>query len=702
MATFSINLRDGSVEKPQEVIVGIDLGTTNSLVAYLRNGQPVCVSGADGQPTLVPSVVHFAADGSILVGDAAKEKLITDPAHTIYSVKRLMGKSYRDVAGIEGFFGYQILDDDTDALVKIRVRDRFYTPIELSALILRELKTRVETELNTPVTRAVITVPAYFNDNQRQATRDAGKLAGLDVLRIINEPTAAALAYSPPQAPPPPPHEGGGLTHLAAQESKEDISLTPPLRGGQGGAEDISLTTTLPEEAPHPPPREGGGLTHLAAQESKEGISLTPPLRGGQGGAEGAIVAVYDLGGGTFDLSILRIQDGIFELLSTNGDTFLGGDDFDRAIIDHWLQQLGWTPAQLDADKTLGQTIRLLAERAKKQLSSAEVFESELTGQKIRLTKTEFESLIQPFIRRTLDCCRNAMRDAQLTAVQIEKVVMVGGSTQVPAVKKAVADLFGRPVFDQVNPYEVVALGAAIQADVLAGNQQDVLLLDVTPLSLGIETVGGLMDTIIPRNTKIPTKAGRQYTTSVDGQKNLKITVFQGERDLVEHNRKLGEFILRDIPPMPAGLPKIDIQFMLNADGILTVRARELRSNLEQLIEIKPTYGITEEEMALMLLDSIAHAQGDMKVRGVLEARNEANNLLLSGQKFLSQNDTILSAVEKTTTIGLLEALRVVTQTDDKDAIHRAIEELNTYTMPLAHRAMDATVLKAMHGKNLS
>ncbi len=616
MATFSINLRDGSVEKPQDVIVGIDLGTTNSLVAYLRDGQPVCVSGADGQLTLVPSVVHFAADGSILIGDAAKEKLITDPAHTIYSVKRLMGKSYRDVAGMEGFFGYQILDDDTDALVKIRVRDRFYTPIELSALILRELKTRAETELNAPVTRAVITVPAYFNDNQRQATRDAGKLAGLDVLRIINEPTAAALAY-------------------------------------------------------------------------------------GIGGTGAEIVAVYDLGGGTFDLSILRIQDGIFELLSTNGDTFLGGDDFDRAIIDHWLQQLGLTPAQLDVDKTLGQTIRLLAERAKKQLSGAEVFESELNGQKIRLTKTEFESLIQPFIQRTLDCCRNAMRDAKLTPAQIEKVVMVGGSTQVPAVKKAVADLFGRPVFDQVNPYEVVALGAAIQADVLAGNQQDILLLDVTPLSLGIETVGGLMDTIIPRNTKIPTKAGRQYTTSVDGQKNLKITVFQGERDLVEHNRKLGEFILRDIPPMPAGLPKIDIQFILNADGILTVRARELRSNLEQLIEIKPTYGITEEEMALMLLDSIAHAQGDMKVRGVLEARNEANNLLLSGQKFLSQNDEILSEVEKTMTISLLEALRVVTQADDKDAIHRAIEELNTYTMPLAHRAMDATVRTAMQGKSL-
>ncbi|MEO6038705.1 MAG: Hsp70 family protein, partial [Saprospiraceae bacterium] len=421
-----------------------------------------------------------------------------------------------------------------------------------------------------------------------------------------------------------------------------------------------------------------------------------------EGGALPEIVAVYDLGGGTFDLSILRIHEGIFELLATHGDTFLGGDDFDRAIIDHWLIQLGLTNEQLHGDKELGQTIRLLAEAAKKQLSTTEIFESELQGQKVRLRKTEFENLIQPFVQRTLDCCRFALRDAQLNAADIEKVVMVGGSTQVPAVKKAVAGLFGRPVFDQVNPYEVVALGAAIQGDVLAGNQQEVLLLDVTPLSLGIETIGGLIDVIIPRNTKLPTKAGRQYTTSVDGQKNLKIAVYQGERDLVEHNRKLGEFILRDVPPMPAGLPKIDIQFIINADGILTVRARELRSGLEQLIEIRPTYGITEEEMALMLLDSIAHAQGDMKVRSLLEARNEANNLLRSGQKFLAQNDTILSDEEKTATASLLEALRVATQLEDKDAIHRAIEELNTYTMPLAHRAMDAAVRSAMQGKSLA
>ncbi|MBV6439056.1 MAG: Chaperone protein HscA [Saprospiraceae bacterium] len=627
MATISINLKDGALERPQEVIVGIDLGTTNSLVAYMKDGQPVCVKGKDGKSTLVPSIVHFAGNGEVIVGDAAKEKLVTDPANTIYSVKRLMGKSFKDLQGHEGFFGYQVIDDDTESLVKIRVKDRFYTPVELSALILKELKTRIEGELGAAVSKAVITVPAYFNDNQRQATRDAGKLAGLDVLRIVNEPTAAALAYGI-GSPSQPPHEGRAET-----------------------------------------------------------------------------IAVYDLGGGTFDISILCIENGIFEVLSTNGDTFLGGDDFDRVIVDFWLKKYYSSDDFSSSDewkrKEFGQHIRLLAEAAKKALSSAEVFEGEIDGREVSLSRTEFENLIGPLVQRTLDCCKNALRDAKLTPAGIDKVVMVGGSTRVPLVIKAVSELFQKPVFDSLDPDEVVALGAAIQADILAGNQKDLLLLDVTPLSLGIETVGGLMDVIIPRNSKIPTKAGRQYTTSVDGQKNLKISVFQGERDLVEHNRKLGEFILRGIPPMPAGLPKIDIQFILNADGILFVRARELRSNLEQHIEIRPTYGISEEEMALMLLDSIQNAQTDMQARGLLEARNEANNLLLSGDKFLKQNEDILSEQEKATTNALLNALREAAKREDKDVIHRVIEELNAYTAPLAHRAMDVTIRVAMRGKKV-
>ena len=616
MAKIGINIATGSLQQP-EMIVGIDLGTTNSLVAIIHpeTKMPIALKEFDGS-SIVPSVVHFDHFGNVEVGAAAKPYLETDPANTIFSAKRLMGKSYKDIQTHQDFFAYKIIDDNNDSLVKVQVGDQFYSPIELSAHILTALKNRAEHILKTPVTKAVITVPAYFNDSQRQATRDAGKLAGLDVLRIINEPTAASLAY---------------------------------------------------------------------------GLGLDP--------SEEKTIAVYDLGGGTFDISILKISGGVFEVLSTNGDTYLGGDDLDRAIIEYWMGLMKLNT--LEDQKSLKQQLRLAAEQAKIALSNAAHFETNFAGEKLTITKEIFENLIAGIVDKTMECCAKAMKDAGLKVSDINTVLMVGGSTRVPLVKNTVATFFNQPVNDTVNPDEVVALGAAVQADILAGNNQSMLLLDITPLSLGIETMGGLMDVLLPRNSKIPTQAGRQYTTQKDGQSGIQIAIYQGERDLVKDNRKLGEFTLSGIPSMPAGLPKVDVQFLINADGILQVRAKELRTGLTQSIEIKPQYGLTDQEVEQRLMDSITYAKEDIATRALVEAKTEAEQILAVTEKFMSKNIALLSKEELMQTAEAMQALQLAITMEDKNLIQGKTEALNELTRPFAERVMDQAISGALKGKGI-
>ena len=604
MAKIAINIATGSLQQ-NDIIVGIDLGTTNSLIAIIHpeSRKPVALKEHNSS-SLVPSLIHFGTDGQLVVGDEASPFLITDASRTIFSAKRLMGKSYKDIATNASSFAYKIIDDE-GKLVKVQVDDRFYSPVDLSSLILKELKAKAEHILKTTVNKAVITVPAYFNDAQRQGTRDAGKLAGLDVLRIINEPTAASLAY------------GFGI-------NKDDVKT----------------------------------------------------------------IAVYDFGGGTFDISILNINNGIFEVLSTNGDTFLGGDDLDTVIVNFWMQQ-----NQFSGDVNYHrQQLRLKAEEAKRYLSANNIFQTNYENIELSITNEDFEKIITPILNKTIVCCTNALKDSGLTKKDIEEVIMVGGSTRTPLVKQMVSTFFGKPVNDTVNPDEVVALGAAIQADILAGNTKDLLLLDITPLSLGLETMGGLMDVLLPRNSKIPARAARQYTTYKDGQSGIKIAVYQGERDMVADNRKLAEFNLSGIPAMPAGMPKVEVSFLINADGILVVKAKELRSGIEQAIEVKPQYELTDEAVEQMLLDSIKNAEKDIATRALIEAKTEGEQLLQTTEKFIQKNIAALTPQEITDTSLAMQALQLALQLEDKNLIQKKTEEVNNISRPYAERVMDSAV----------
>ena len=611
-------------------VVGIDLGTTNSLVAYVKDGVPFVIRDNSGDG-LVPSIVSAAPDGTIYVGREAQRRLLTDPRRTVYSVKRFMGKGIDDVQGDAKLLPFQV-SGEPGGVVRIGLGDREFTPPEVSAFVLRELKRRAEEhfaeqgEFDNEVDRAVITVPAYFNDAQRTATRDAGRIAGLEVLRIINEPTAASLAY--------------GLD-----------------KKNQG------------------------------------------------------VIAVYDFGGGTFDISILRVEDGVFQVLSTNGDTHLGGDDIDLLIVERILADLASPapqhvlPEGFSAQHTPEsiQEIRKAVIQAKWDLS--ELDDTDLLG--VRLTRAAFEAMIRPVIDRTLAPCRQALTDASLQASDVDEIVLVGGSTRMPLVRRLVGELFGRTPHSELNPDEVVAAGAALQADILITGNREMLLLDVTPLSLGIETMGGVVSKIILRNSTIPATGSEMFTSGVDNQTAVDIHVLQGERELVGDNRSLARFRLRGIPPMPAGMPRVQVQFQIDANGILSVTASELRTNVEQTIEVKPSYGLTDDQVEQMLIDSFEHAEADFAARMLIEARNEAESVIIATEKTLRSPEFPSIAAEELTEAEqkriaqALAGLKHVITSDSRDSIIQWTTVLNEATKHLAEVAMNRSVRAALTGKNV-
>jgi molecular chaperone DnaK len=614
-----------------ERIVGIDLGTTNSLVAFMQGESPVVIPGEDGS-NLVPSVVALDQKNQPVIGNAARNALIETPDRAVYSIKRLMGRGIEDVQEELKLFPFRLAEDlQPGEVLRIRLGEktlgeRTFTPPEISALILRQLKHNAERYFGSPVTKAVITVPAYFNDAQRQATKDAGRIAGLEVLRLVNEPTAASLAY--------------GL------DKKQN-----------------------------------------------------------------GVVAVYDLGGGTFDISILKLHDGIFEVIATNGDTHLGGDDIDNLLITIALNDIqGDFGIDVRRNAEAVQAIRKAVIEAKIALSSqtSAKLEVELPGGKHYLreiTREQFEQLIQPIIDRTVGPCRQALKDAGLKPEQIDEVVLVGGSTRIPKVRAIVKELFRREPHIDLNPDEVVALGAAVQANILGGGSEateNMLLLDVTPLSLGIEVAGGVTDKIILRNSTIPASATQFYTTQVDGQANVAIHVLQGERELAKDCRSLARFDLKGIPPMTAGMPRIEVKFLIDANGILSVSAREQRSGKESEIQVQPSYGLTDEQVESMILDSFDSAEEDFRQRQVIEARNEAATILSALEKGRqSPAWGALTSDEKKKIARLEKGLNAAKFEDDYQAIRKAIDALNQGTMRLAELMMDSAVSTALKGKRM-
>jgi len=609
-----------------ERIVGIDLGTTNSLVAFMQGDTPVVIPGEDGL-NLVPSVVALDDQDQIMVGSWARKYLIETPERAAYSIKRLMGRGVEDIQDELKLFPFRLADDlESGEVLRIRLGHKTYTPPEISAFILRQLKRNAERFFGAPVAKAVITVPAYFNDAQRQATKDAGRIAGLDVLRLVNEPTAASLAYG--------------------------------LDKGKNG-----------------------------------------------------IVAVYDLGGGTFDVSILKLEDGIFEVIATNGDTHLGGDDIDNLLITIALDDIrGDIGLDLRGSGESVQTIRKAVIEAKIELSahSSAKLDIELPGGKRyqrEVAREQFEQLIQPILDRTVSPCRLALKDAGLKPEQIDQVVLVGGSTRIPRVRALVEELFKRTPHTDLNPDEVVALGAAVQANILGGGSEatrEMLLLDVTPLSLGIEVAGGVTDKIILRNSTLPASATQFYTTQVEGQTNVAIHVLQGERELARDCRSLARFELKGIPPMIAGMPRIEVKFLIDANGILRVSAREQRSGKEAEVKVQPSYGLTDEQVEGMLLESFDYAEEDFRQRQVIEARNQAETILAALEK--GRNSPAwgqLTPDEHKRITKQVKALKEVKTGENYQAIRQAIDDLNQGTMRLAELMMDTAVSTALKGKTM-